>query len=611
MREPGPGAGAATPAGPPVCRLPAAEKGDAQAQLYVGEIFERGLAGQPDYAAAVTWYRRAADQGFSQALIALGALVQQGLGAPRDPALAEKLFRRAAGLPDEMPGDAAPAPGPGSRNDELSTKVSEQSRQIEELQKKLAARETDVGKDRARLKALQDQLAKSQAPDKAAADAKSQGLSQSLTERDRELARSKTAIADLQGKLAALQAQPPAPTVSPAELDHMRAQLAESQAATAARQREADQLRAELQQARQGAAGQDAKTQQLSQTLADHDRELDRAKAATAELRTKLAAVDPDELAKLRGDLAGAQSAMAAQQRDADKLRAELQASQAGSASREADLKQNLSKLEREAQERQAAIAAKDDEIKKLQDQVARIDAAPAVRGPAAEAAQPIAFPVAQFGHYHALVIGIDNYQRLPALKTPVDDAKAVAQVLRDEYAFDVVLLVDANRYDILAALNKFRQTLTDQDNLLIYYAGHGVLDTVNQRGNWMPVDAEPDNPANWISNIQITDMLNAMSARQILIVADTCYSGTLTRDVATAIGRTRNETERAAWYKIMISKPSRVALTSAGSSRWLMPAAAAIRSSPICSSRRCAEIRARSRPRRSIRRSSPRSRPA
>ena len=321
-----------------------------------------------------------------------------------------------------------------------------------------------------------------------------------------------------------------------------------------------------MQQARQGAAGQDAKTQQLSQTLADHDRELDRAKAATAELRTKLAAVDPDELAKLRGDLAGAQSAMAAQQRDADKLRAELQASQAGSASREADLKQNLSKLEREAQERQAAIAAKDDEIKKLQDQVARIDAAPAVRGPAAEAAQPIAFPVAQFGHYHALVIGIDNYQRLPALEElrstmPRRLHKSCATSTRSTWCCSL----DANRYDILAALNKFRQTLTDQDNLLIYYAGHGVLDTVNQRGNWMPVDAEPDNPANWISNIQITDMLNAMAARQILIVADSCYSGTLTRDVATAIGRTRNDTERAAWYKIMISKPSRVALTSGG----------------------------------------------
>ncbi len=101
-----------------------------------------------------------------------------------------------------------------------------------------------------------------------------------------------------------------------------------------------------------------------------------------------------------------------------------------------------------------------------------------------------------------------------------------MSQVLHDDYGFDVVMLLDPDRYAILSALNKLRQSLTDKDNLLIYYAGHGVLDSVNQRGNWLPVDAEPDSTANWISNIQITDILNAMAARQILVVADSCYLG-------------------------------------------------------------------------------------
>ncbi len=541
--------------------LPAAQQGDAQAETYVGEIFERGLAGQPDYAAAATWYKRAADQNFPRALIALGALVEQGLGTPKDPALAATLFRRAAGLPDQLPGDAAPPSGPGSQNDALSTKVSEQQHQIEQLQQQLTAREDDVGKDRARLKTLQDQVTKAQAQNPAAAAAKAKSLDQTLAARDRELASTKSTVADLQARLQTLQAQPPPPALAPAELDRMRAELAKSQAATAAQQHEADRLRAELDQAHQGAAGQDAKTQELSAAVAQRDQELQRAKQATADLQTKLAAVDPDELQKLRHDLAGAQAAQTAQQSDADKLRAELQATQAAGAAREADLK---AKLEHEVADRQAAIAAKDNEIKTLQTQVAKLDAAPQSRG-AAAAPAPIAFPVAQFGRYHALVIGINNYRFLPQLKTPVNDAKAVAQVLKDEYGFDVETLFDADRYTILAALNKFRQSLTDNDNLLIYYAGHGVLDSVNQRGNWMPVDAEPDNPANWISNIQITDMLNAMAARQILVVADSCYSGTLTRDVVTAIGRARSASEKADWYKIMISKPSRVALTSGG----------------------------------------------
>jgi len=41
--------------------LPTAEQGDAAAQTYVGEIFEKGLGVSPDYAVAAVWYRRAAE----------------------------------------------------------------------------------------------------------------------------------------------------------------------------------------------------------------------------------------------------------------------------------------------------------------------------------------------------------------------------------------------------------------------------------------------------------------------------------------------------------------------------------------------------------------------
>ena len=41
-----------------------------------------------------------------------------------------------------------------------------------------------------------------------------------------------------------------------------------------------------------------------------------------------------------------------------------------------------------------------------------------------------------------------------------------------------------------VSALNEFRGKLTEADNLLIYYAGHGTLEEKNQRGYWLPVDA-------------------------------------------------------------------------------------------------------------------------
>jgi formylglycine-generating enzyme required for sulfatase activity len=136
-------------------------------------------------------------------------------------------------------------------------------------------------------------------------------------------------------------------------------------------------------------------------------------------------------------------------------------------------------------------------------------------------------------GRYHALVIGNQQYRALPSLKTPAVDATAVADLLRKDYGFTVRLLVNATRVQMVDALADLRGKLGERDNLLIYYAGHGYLDREADRGYWMAVDADPNSPANWVSNADITDALRAMKAKHVLIVADSCYSGTLTRDLA------------------------------------------------------------------------------
>jgi hypothetical protein len=77
-----------------------------------------------------------------------------------------------------------------------------------------------------------------------------------------------------------------------------------------------------------------------------------------------------------------------------------------------------------------------------------------------------------------------------------------------------VTVLLNASRYQMLTELNKMRDTLTEKDNLVIYYAGHGELDRANGIANWLPIDAEPTSNANWISSSSLTEILNAMAAR-------------------------------------------------------------------------------------------------
>lgn len=168
-------------------------------------------------------------------------------------------------------------------------------------------------------------------------------------------------------------------------------------------------------------------------------------------------------------------------------------------------------------------------------------------------------------GKYYALIIGNNNYQHYSTLSTAVNDATVTDTILRERYNFNTRLLLNADRYSILSALNDLRQNLNANDNLLIYYAGHGRLDESNQRGYWLPIDAEVDNTSNWISNTAITDILNVTEAKHILVVADSCYAGTLTQTPLARMEADIPNDIRTEWVKVMAETRARITLTSGG----------------------------------------------
>lgn len=168
-------------------------------------------------------------------------------------------------------------------------------------------------------------------------------------------------------------------------------------------------------------------------------------------------------------------------------------------------------------------------------------------------------------GRYFALVIGNNRYPNLPAerqLRTAVNDAQQVAALLRTEYGFQTKLLTDVKRAEIINALNEYRRSLKADDNLLIYYAGHGHFDEETKKAYWIPVDAELGSPANWIIADDVTSTIRAIPSRHILIVSDSCYSGTLTR--ATDF-RLSTPAERERYLEKMRSGTSRILMASGG----------------------------------------------
>ena len=166
--------------------------------------------------------------------------------------------------------------------------------------------------------------------------------------------------------------------------------------------------------------------------------------------------------------------------------------------------------------------------------------------------------PDIAYGNYHALVIGINDYASLPKLKTAITDAETVAKTLEELYDYKVTLLKNPSRADIIDALDDLRGELDEEDNLLIYYAGHGWLDQQTGAGFWMPVNAKADRRSRWISNTTLTNALQALLAKHVMVVADSCYSGTLTRSIKVP---QRNR----AYLERMAEKRARVVLASGG----------------------------------------------
>ncbi|MEQ1747261.1 MAG: caspase family protein [Saprospiraceae bacterium] len=132
------------------------------------------------------------------------------------------------------------------------------------------------------------------------------------------------------------------------------------------------------------------------------------------------------------------------------------------------------------------------------------------------------------------LGIGINAYRSgiWPKLNNAVRDVEAVEKLLRDDYDFDETVLLrddEATSANIEEALYRYtdEHVLGTNDSLLIYYSGHGHLDR-NERGYWVPVDAQQDRIASYIPNSRIRELIADMKCRHVLLVSDACFSGAL-----------------------------------------------------------------------------------
>lgn len=140
-------------------------------------------------------------------------------------------------------------------------------------------------------------------------------------------------------------------------------------------------------------------------------------------------------------------------------------------------------------------------------------------------------------GKDYALIVGIDEYRHWQPLKTAVNDAAALRDILVKYYGYspeNIFLRTDADatRSSIINDLRRLAAGLTDKDNLLVYFAGHGQLDNLIQEGYWIPVEGGENDAASWVSHSVVKRIISSdrVVGRHILVIADSCYAGNLLR---------------------------------------------------------------------------------
>jgi len=174
-----------------------------------------------------------------------------------------------------------------------------------------------------------------------------------------------------------------------------------------------------------------------------------------------------------------------------------------------------------------------------------------------------------KFGRYYALIIGNQIYSKLDDLASPRQDVLAIASILENKYGFSVKTLHDVDDSSVMHAINDLNEELNEDDNLLIYYAGHGSRLNSGEftSGYWLPVNADPPpRDTHWVSNEAVTRHLSRLKAKRVLVVADSCYAGLLS-DAPNYLFLGRDQAYSEEFVEYKLAKKSRLLISSGGDS--------------------------------------------
>lgn len=164
-------------------------------------------------------------------------------------------------------------------------------------------------------------------------------------------------------------------------------------------------------------------------------------------------------------------------------------------------------------------------------------------------------------GRNFAVLLAAQQYNdaSIPSLDNPVSDAVKLKIILRNDYGFadsNIITLFNPGIDAMRSQLMELRNLVRPEDNVVIFYAGHGVWQEKEKKGYWLLTDSKGNDPSTWLSNKEMLELIAALPARHTLLITDACFSG--------SVFKTRQFDPNApAVVQKMNEKISRIAITS------------------------------------------------
>ena len=200
------------------------------------------------------------------------------------------------------------------------------------------------------------------------------------------------------------------------------------------------------------------------------------------------------------------------------------------------------------------------------------------------QASEPIVLSVTrereEVRNDYALLFGVNSYEHFDPwhkLNNPIPDAEAIRDELKNRYGFAVEVVSDPSRDDILTKINQYaRKQYNDNDQLLIFFAGHGYYEERNNVGmgylvasDTLPPDADRGK-SSYISHGDLRERIENIGCEHIFLMVDACFSGAFDSPVeqfnrARGANRSPDNVTKKQFIKQSLAYKTRWYLTSGG----------------------------------------------